>query len=60
MGSREVKIMKLNLLFIVMELLILMAYPVLFVYSKLHQVSRAKASLPLANIPVIGSVSPGR
>jgi len=55
MGRREVKTMKLNLLFIVMELLILLAYPIVFVYGKLRQVSRLEKSIPLANILVIGS-----
>ena len=52
--------MKLNLLFIVMELLILLAYPIVFVYSKLHQVSRSKAAIPLAKLLVIEPVPPGR
>ena len=60
MARREVKAMKLNLLFIVMELLILLAYPIVFVYSKLRQVSRLKESIPLANILVIGSAIPSK
>ena len=52
--------MKLNLLFIVMELLILLAYPIIFVYGKLHQFSKSKESTPPAKLLVIGSVTPGK
>lgn len=52
--------MKLNLLFIVMELLILLAYPIVFVYGKLHKVSKSKASISLAKLPVFDSAPPGR
>ena len=37
--------MKLNLLFIVMDLLTLLAYPILFVHGKLRQVSRSKENM---------------
>jgi hypothetical protein len=40
--------MKLNLLFLAMDLLTLLAYPILFVYGKLHQISKSKESI-LAN-----------
>jgi hypothetical protein len=60
MARREVKAMKLHLLFIVMELLILLAYPIVFVYGKLRQDSRSKESNPLENILAIGSVTPNR
>jgi NADH:ubiquinone oxidoreductase subunit 3 (subunit A) len=43
--------MKLNLLFIVMDLLTLLAYPVVFVYSKLRQLSKPKASHVLVRVP---------
>ena len=55
----EAKTMKLTLLFIVMELFTVLAYPIVFVYSKLHQVSKSKASIPLAKLLVIGPVPPG-
>ena len=42
----------LNLLFIVMDLLILLAYPIVFVYDKLHMASESKESNPLANVLV--------
>jgi hypothetical protein len=60
MRRREVTTMKLNLLFIVMELLILLAYPIVFVYGKLRQVSRLKESISLANILVIDSDIPSK
>ena len=37
--------MKLNLLFIVMDLLTLLFYPFLFVYGKIHEFSKPKGSI---------------
>jgi len=34
--------MKLNLLIFAMDLLTLLAYPIVYVYNKLHQFSRAR------------------
>ncbi len=51
--------MKLNLLFIVMDLLTLLAYPILFVYSKIRQLSRSKENMVLTNVFVTGSVAAG-
>ena len=42
----------LNLLFIVMDLLSLLAYPIVFVYDKLHMASGSKENNPLANVLV--------
>ena len=42
----------LHLLFIIMDLLILLAYPIVFVYDKLHMASGSKESNPLANVLV--------
>jgi|CXWL01.1.fsa_nt_gi hypothetical protein len=36
--------MKLNVFFIVMDLLTLIAYPIIFVYGKLRQLSKPKES----------------
>jgi hypothetical protein len=44
--------MKLNLLFIVMDLLTILAYPVVFVYGKLRQFSKMKESVPPDNLLV--------
>ena len=41
--------MKLNLLFIVMDLLTLLAYPIVFVQGKLRQFSKSKESILLAS-----------
>lgn len=41
--------MKLNLLFIVMDLLTLLAYPIMFVYGKIRQFSKSKEMFALAN-----------
>jgi hypothetical protein len=57
---RGEKTMKLNLLFIVMDLLTLLAYPIVFMHSKIRQFSKSKESIPLANLLVTGSVTPGR
>lgn len=48
------------LLVIVMDLLTLLAYPIVFVYGKLRQFSKSKESITLANLLVTGSVTPGR
>ena len=52
--------MKLNLLFIIMDLLTLLAYPIVFVHGKLRQFSKSEESLPLANVLVTVAVTPGR
>ena len=52
--------LKLNLLFIVMDLFMLLAYPFVWMHGKLRQVSRSKESTPVANLLVIGSVTPVR
>ena len=52
--------MKLNLLFIIMDLLTLLAYPIVFVHGKLRQFSKSKESIPLANILVTVPVTLGR
>ena len=52
--------MKLNLLFLVMYVLTLLAYPIVFVYGKLRQFSKSKESIHLANLSVPASVLPVR
>jgi hypothetical protein len=52
--------MKLNLLFIVMDLLTLLAYPIVFVHGKLRQFSSSKESIPVMNLLVPGPVKLGR
>ena len=51
--------MELNLLFIVLDLLTLLAYPILFVYGKIHQFSRQKENMALVNLLITGSVVAG-
>jgi NADH:ubiquinone oxidoreductase subunit 3 (subunit A) len=46
--------MKLNLLFIVMDLFTLLAYPIVCMYGKLRQFSKAR------NVLVTGPVTPGK
>jgi hypothetical protein len=50
--------MKLNLLFIAMDLLILLAYPIVFTHGKLRQFSNSKESIPLAGRFVTVPVAP--
>jgi hypothetical protein len=52
--------MKLNLLFIVMDLLTLLAYPIVFAHGKIRQLSNASESIPLADLLVTVPVTPGR
>jgi len=52
--------MKLNLLFIVMDLFTILAYPFVFMHGKLLLFSKARASIHLANVLVIDSVMPGK
>ena len=51
--------MKLNLLFIVMDLLTLLAYPIVFVHGKLREFSKSRASITRANLLVTVLVTPG-
>ena len=44
--------LKLNLLFIVMDLLTILAYPIVFVHGKLRQFTKSKEGVTLALIPV--------
>lgn len=52
--------MKLNLLFIVMDVLTLAAYPILFVYGKISAISRTEENDVLANILIPVSVISNR
>jgi hypothetical protein len=45
--------MKLNLLFIVMDLLTILAYPFVFLHGKFHQFLKSKKGPALENILVI-------
>ena len=51
--------MKLNLLFVIMYVLTLLAYPIVFMYSKLYQLSMPKESISLTNLLVNVSATPG-
>ena len=46
--------MKLNLLFIIMYILTLLAYPIVFVYSKLLLFSKSMENITLTNMVVKG------
>ena len=51
--------MKLNLLFIIMDLFTILAYPFVFMHGKILQISKARAGIFLANVSVTGSVITG-
>jgi hypothetical protein len=52
--------MKLKLLFIVMDLLTILAYPIVFVHGKLRQFAKSKESIALTNKLITVPVTPGR
>ena len=56
----EEKTMKLSLLFIAMDLLTLLAYPIVYAYGKLRPFAKSKESVPLVNRLVTRSITPGR
>ena len=58
-GRRGEKTLRLSLLFIVMDLLTVLAYPIVFAHGKLSQFSNSKESIPLANVFVTVPVPPG-
>jgi len=49
--------MKLNLIFIVMDLLTLLAYPIVYVYGKLRLFAGSRASITPANRFVTSSIT---
>lgn len=49
--------MKLVLLFVLMDLLTLLAYPIVFMYGKLHQFLTLRENTKLANVWVAGSTT---
>lgn len=51
--------LKLNLLFFSMDLVTLLAYPILFVYAKLHRYSRTKERAAQTRRWVAGPIIPG-
>jgi len=52
--------MRLSLLFIVMDLLTVLAYPIVYVHGKLRPFAKSKESIPLANRLVPRSVTQAR
>lgn len=52
--------MKLNFLFIVMDVLTVLAYPIVFVHCKLRQFSKPRETVRLTNLLVIVPVVPKR
>lgn len=52
--------LKLSLLFIAMDLLTLLAYPIVLVHGKLRQFSKAKERILLAEFSFTSAVTPFR
>lgn len=52
--------MKLNFLFLLMELLTLLAYPIVFAHGKLRQYLKPKEGFHLVNVSMIVLVTPER
>jgi hypothetical protein len=52
--------LKLKLLFIVMDLLTILAYPIVYVDGRLRQFSKPEENIKLANLLVTGSATAGR
>lgn len=42
--------MKLKMIFLAMDLLTILSYPIVFVYGKLHQYLKPKASIQQTNL----------
>ena len=53
------KTLKLKLLFVVMDLLTLLAYLIVFVHSKLRRFSKSRERIPVPNVFVIVPIAPG-
>ncbi len=51
--------MKLNLLLVIMYALTLLAYPLVFIYSKIRPFSISKERINLVNLLVTDSIGPG-
>jgi hypothetical protein len=52
--------MKLHFLFIVMDVLTLLAYPIVFVHGKLRQFAKSRESVPVPNLLVAVPVTSGK
>jgi len=49
--------LKLKIFFIVMDLLIVLAYPIIYVHARRRQFSKPKENIMLANLLVAGSIT---
>jgi hypothetical protein len=58
--KRGEKTIKLNLLFIAMEVLTVLAYPVMFVYTLLRHFSKFRQDIVVAKLLVISPITPGK
>lgn len=57
--EREEMTIKLKLLFIAMDLLTLLAYPIVIMYGKLRPSLKSRARVPSVNLLAAGSILPG-
>jgi|GEM_PF-919418 len=49
---------KLNLIFIAMDLLSLLVYPIIFMHGKLRRLSRSNGNIVFGNVLASGPVAP--
>jgi hypothetical protein len=56
----EATTMKLNLLFLAMELLTLLAYPIVFVHGKISSFAKSRETVPVPNLFVGIPIAPGQ
>lgn len=52
--------MKLNLLLLAMDMLTILAYPILFAYAKLRLFSKFREDIAIVNLLVPSPITPGR
>jgi hypothetical protein len=52
--------MKLSLIFIVMDMLTVLAYPIVYVYGKLRLLAKSRENITPPNRLVTSSITPGR
>ena len=56
----EAQTMKLSLLFMVLEVLTLLAYPIVYVHGRLHRFAKSRERIPVSNLSMIVPVTSGK
>jgi len=52
--------LKLNLFFFIMDMLTVLAYPIIFMLNKVHQISKLKENTTLVSLLVVSPIKSGR